>query len=87
MVVLTRARFLGHAGNPEDPFEIMRLGFLSDGAFFGEAPVLGRTETSLELRMRCAVVQETATWTSSPAALPIHAGVPGSSPGVWRTGR
>ena len=29
-----------------------RLGFLSEGAFFGEAPLLGRKDTSLELRMR-----------------------------------
>merc|ERR550537_805184 len=39
-------------GNPEDPVEIIRLGFLSEGAFFGEAPLLGLTETSLELRTR-----------------------------------
>eukprot|EP01051_Picozoa_sp_SAG22_P014633 SAG22_NODE_1805_length_3533_cov_1.343040_3_plen_498_part_00 len=39
-------------GNPDSPVEIIRLGFLSEGAFFGEAPLLGRTETSLELRMR-----------------------------------
>ena len=39
-------------GNPDEPVEIMRLGFLSEGAFFGEAPLLGRKDTSLELRMR-----------------------------------
>lgn len=39
-------------GDPDHPFDIIRLGFLSEGAFFGEAPVLGREDTSLELRMR-----------------------------------
>ena len=29
-----------------------RLGFLSEGAFFGEAPILGMSESGMELRMR-----------------------------------
>ena len=39
-------------GNPANPIEIIRLGYLSDGAFFGEAPLLAKTETAFEIRMR-----------------------------------
>ena len=39
-------------GVPTAPVEVILLGFLADGSFFGEAPVLGRTQTHLELRMR-----------------------------------
>ena len=36
----------------DGPPEEVRLGFLSEGAFFGEAPVLGRDESGIELRIR-----------------------------------
>eukprot|EP01052_Picozoa_sp_SAG31_P063969 SAG31_NODE_22861_length_516_cov_1.151079_1_plen_123_part_01 len=53
-------------GNPDDPISVERLGFLAEGAFFGESPLLGKTETSMEIRMRTVPV------TQNTHAAPSH---------------